>query len=155
VEPLILAKLEKKVQKLISEGSTRFPSLSDEYFLAFCRPVFVPLCGAAALAESNSNHSGVRTLGTFQPILQDSRDDLVLYFHVLASAASIGMVEKYNYTLSAALTTGVAVSGHVMFFALGYNPKNLKWWGNTVSILESMDPVLAPFQFRQEDTLVL
>ena len=40
---------------------------------------------------------------------------------------------KYDYTLSAALTTGVAVSGHVMFFALGYNPKSLKWWGNTVS----------------------
>ncbi|KAE8447140.1 hypothetical protein EG329_011124 [Mollisiaceae sp. DMI_Dod_QoI] len=41
--------------------------------------------------------------------------------------------EKYNYVLSAALTAGVAVSGLVMFFAIGYNPKSLKWWGNTVS----------------------
>ncbi|KIM98283.1 hypothetical protein OIDMADRAFT_43346 [Oidiodendron maius Zn] len=41
--------------------------------------------------------------------------------------------EKYNYTLSAALTVGVAISGLVMFFAVGYNPKSLKWWGNTVS----------------------
>ena len=35
--------------------------------------------------------------------------------------------------LSAALTAGVAISGLVMFFAVGYNPKSLKWWGNTVS----------------------
>ena len=41
--------------------------------------------------------------------------------------------EKYNYVLSAAFTAGVAVSGLVMFFAIGYNPKRLKWWGNTVS----------------------
>jgi OPT family small oligopeptide transporter len=41
--------------------------------------------------------------------------------------------EKYNYTLSAALTAGVAISALVQFFAIGYNPKSLKWWGNTVS----------------------
>jgi hypothetical protein len=41
--------------------------------------------------------------------------------------------EKYNYVLSATLTAGVAFSGLVMFFAVGYNPKSLKWWGNTVS----------------------
>ena len=62
--------------------------------------------------------------------------------------------EKYNYTLSAALTCGVAVSALVMFFAVGYNPVHLNcechsalrrfkyiWgdadvqlgWGNTVS----------------------
>ncbi|EPE07534.1 oligopeptide transporter [Ophiostoma piceae UAMH 11346] len=41
--------------------------------------------------------------------------------------------ERYNYTLSAALTAGVAVSALVMFFAIGYNPVSLKWWGNTVS----------------------
>jgi len=41
--------------------------------------------------------------------------------------------EKYNYVLSAAFTAGVAVSGLVMFFAIGYDPKRLKWWGNTVS----------------------
>ena len=41
--------------------------------------------------------------------------------------------EKYNYVLSAAFTAGVAVSGLLMFFAIGYNPKRLNWWGNTVS----------------------
>jgi multisubunit Na+/H+ antiporter MnhB subunit len=41
--------------------------------------------------------------------------------------------EKYNYILSAALTAGVAISALVMFFAVGYNPIHLKWWGNDVS----------------------
>ncbi|KAK1763650.1 OPT-domain-containing protein [Phialemonium atrogriseum] len=41
--------------------------------------------------------------------------------------------EKYNYVLSAALTAGVAISALIMFFAIGYNPISLKWWGNTVS----------------------
>ncbi|TVY86887.1 Oligopeptide transporter [Lachnellula willkommii] len=41
--------------------------------------------------------------------------------------------EKYDYTLSAALTAGVALSGLIMFFAVGYHPKSLSWWGNTVS----------------------
>jgi OPT family small oligopeptide transporter len=40
---------------------------------------------------------------------------------------------KYNYVLSAALTAGLAVSALIMFFAVGYHPKSLKWWGNTVS----------------------
>jgi hypothetical protein len=34
--------------------------------------------------------------------------------------------------LSAALAAGVAVSVLVMFIAIGYNPKSLEWWGNTV-----------------------
>lgn len=41
--------------------------------------------------------------------------------------------EKYNYVLSAAFTAGVAISALVMFFAVGYNPISLNWWGNTVS----------------------
>ncbi|KAK3689215.1 OPT oligopeptide transporter protein-domain-containing protein [Podospora appendiculata] len=41
--------------------------------------------------------------------------------------------EKYNYVLSAALTAGVAVSALIMFFAVGYNPVKLSWWGNKVS----------------------
>ncbi|KAM3562274.1 hypothetical protein ARSEF4850_002843 [Beauveria asiatica] len=40
---------------------------------------------------------------------------------------------KYNYVLSAAFTAGLAVSALVMFFAIGYHPRPLKWWGNTVS----------------------
>ncbi len=41
--------------------------------------------------------------------------------------------EKYNYVLSAALTAGVAISALIMFFAVGYNPVKLEWWGNKVS----------------------
>jgi OPT oligopeptide transporter protein len=41
--------------------------------------------------------------------------------------------ERYNYVLSAALTAGVAISALVIFFAVQYEPKRLKWWGNTVS----------------------
>lgn len=41
--------------------------------------------------------------------------------------------EKYNYVLSAALTAGVAISALIMFFAVGYNPIKLEWWGNKVS----------------------
>ncbi len=41
--------------------------------------------------------------------------------------------EKYNYVLSAALTAGVAISALIMFFAVGYNPIKLDWWGNRIS----------------------
>lgn len=41
--------------------------------------------------------------------------------------------EKYNYVLSAALSAGVAIAALIMFFAVDYHPKTLKWWGNTVS----------------------
>jgi OPT oligopeptide transporter protein len=41
--------------------------------------------------------------------------------------------EKYNYVLSAALTAGVAVGALIIFFSVQYEPKPLKWWGNTVS----------------------
>ncbi|PHH67580.1 hypothetical protein CDD80_719 [Ophiocordyceps camponoti-rufipedis] len=40
---------------------------------------------------------------------------------------------RYNYTLSAALTAGLALSALVIFFALGFHPVKLSWWGNRVS----------------------
>lgn len=40
---------------------------------------------------------------------------------------------KYNYVLSAALTAGLAFSALIMYWAIGYHPVELKWWGNTVS----------------------
>lgn len=45
-----------------------------------------------------------------------------------------GSEPQYNYVLAAALDTGLAVSGIVIFFAITYGP-NLQfpdWWGNTV-----------------------
>lgn len=40
---------------------------------------------------------------------------------------------RYNYTLSAALSAGLALSALVIFFTVGYRPRPLRWWGNTVS----------------------
>lgn len=41
---------------------------------------------------------------------------------------------KYNYVLAAALDSGLAISGIVIFFAITYGP-NIEfpnWWGNVV-----------------------
>ncbi|KAH8424861.1 uncharacterized protein LDX57_002605 [Aspergillus melleus] len=40
---------------------------------------------------------------------------------------------KYNYVLSAALDSGVAVSAIVIFFALVFPQVSLSWWGNNVN----------------------
>ncbi|KAI1344728.1 OPT family small oligopeptide transporter [Xylariaceae sp. FL0016] len=41
---------------------------------------------------------------------------------------------KYNYVMAAALDTGLAISGIVIFFAVTYGPNKQfpDWWGNTV-----------------------
>ena len=45
-----------------------------------------------------------------------------------------GWWTKYNYVLAAALDTGLALSGIVIFFAVTYGPNVQfpQWWGNTV-----------------------
>lgn len=50
----------------------------------------------------------------------------------------VALWSKYNYVLSAALSTGIAVSGVIMFFALQYNSIYVNWWG-TVGYLETCD----------------
>ncbi|KAK9357579.1 OPT oligopeptide transporter protein-domain-containing protein [Lipomyces starkeyi] len=40
---------------------------------------------------------------------------------------------KYNYILTSALSTGVAISGVVIYFAFQYKAVKLNWWGNQVS----------------------
>ncbi|CAG7921931.1 unnamed protein product [Penicillium olsonii] len=37
---------------------------------------------------------------------------------------------KYNYVLSAALSTAIAIAGIIIFFTLNYNSVSLSWWGN-------------------------
>ncbi|KAL4745887.1 hypothetical protein BDW72DRAFT_210933 [Aspergillus terricola var. indicus] len=37
---------------------------------------------------------------------------------------------KYNYVLSAAFSTAIAVAGVVIFFAVSYNGFEVNWWGN-------------------------
>lgn len=39
---------------------------------------------------------------------------------------------KYNYILFSAITAGTGLSTVVIFFAVQYHPKDLKWWGNNV-----------------------
>ncbi|KAL4964051.1 OPT oligopeptide transporter protein-domain-containing protein [Aspergillus stella-maris] len=37
---------------------------------------------------------------------------------------------KYNYVLSAAFSTGIALAGVIIFFAVSYNGLEIDWWGN-------------------------
>ncbi|CAK7568032.1 MAG: hypothetical protein SEPTF4163_006011 [Sporothrix epigloea] len=39
---------------------------------------------------------------------------------------------RYNYVLSASLSTAIALAGIISFFALDYNKTTLNWWGNSV-----------------------
>jgi len=41
-----------------------------------------------------------------------------------------GWWSKFNYVLSAALDSGVAISGLAIFFAFQYWGTEIKWWGN-------------------------
>lgn len=41
--------------------------------------------------------------------------------------------ERYNYILASSLQAGVAFSAIIIFFAVQYKPKNINWWGNSVS----------------------
>ncbi|TVY49363.1 Sexual differentiation process protein [Lachnellula occidentalis] len=40
---------------------------------------------------------------------------------------------KYNYVLSAAFSSGIALSAVIIFFALQYTNTSIEWWGNDVS----------------------
>ncbi|KAK3312857.1 OPT oligopeptide transporter protein-domain-containing protein [Apodospora peruviana] len=44
----------------------------------------------------------------------------------------VGFWGKYNFVLSAALSSGIAISGIVMFFALQWPEVKIDWWGNSV-----------------------
>lgn len=40
---------------------------------------------------------------------------------------------KYNFVLSAAFSSGIAIAAIIMFFALQWNSLSLDWWGNSVT----------------------
>ena len=44
----------------------------------------------------------------------------------------IGFWAKYNYVLSAAFSSGVAIAAIVIFFALQMQHVSIDWWGNSV-----------------------
>ena len=37
---------------------------------------------------------------------------------------------KYNYVLSAAFSSAIAIAGVIIFFAVSYNGYEINWWGN-------------------------
>jgi hypothetical protein len=39
---------------------------------------------------------------------------------------------KYNYVLSAAFSSAIAIAAIVIFFALQWTDTSLSWWGNNV-----------------------
>lgn len=44
-----------------------------------------------------------------------------------------GLWSEYNFVLSSALSSGIAVAGLVIFFAIQWPGIQIHWWGNTVS----------------------
>ncbi|GEQ68736.1 hypothetical protein JCM33374_g2404 [Metschnikowia sp. JCM 33374] len=59
---------------------------------------------------------------------------IVSYFfmHVIRKKY-VNWFKKYNYVLSGALSAGLAFSSIIIFFTVQYHPKNINWWGNSVS----------------------
>lgn len=43
--------------------------------------------------------------------------------------------QKYNFVLSAAFSAGIAISGIIMFFTVGWYNISIDWWGNSVTTL--------------------
>lgn len=43
----------------------------------------------------------------------------------------LGFWSRYNYVLSAAFSTAIAVAAIVIYFALEFNGLSINWWGNS------------------------
>lgn len=57
---------------------------------------------------------------------------LCLLFMVYLKKNYLAWWEKYNYLTTAGMTSGLALSSIILFFAVQYHPKDLNWWGNDV-----------------------
>jgi hypothetical protein len=120
--PKYLPGVREKIRERVSPRT--FELLNDTIFrwigwLLWLNPV-VLLNGVAHWAPSNLSY---KTPGFI----------LSFFFMYYIPRRYLSWWENYNYVLSASLTAGVAVCALIMFFAIGYHPKPLKWWGNTVS----------------------
>ncbi|KAK9489321.1 OPT oligopeptide transporter protein-domain-containing protein [Lipomyces doorenjongii] len=82
----------------------------------------VLLCNGAA-RWSNSYNLAYYTPGVYLSVI----------FMFFVRRRYLPWWSKYNYILTSALSTGVALSGVVIFLAVQYKPKPLIWWGNTVA----------------------
>ncbi|KAG5355101.1 Oligopeptide transporter 2 [Yarrowia sp. B02] len=57
---------------------------------------------------------------------------LAVLFNGYIKGRYLAWWRKYAYVMEAAIVTGIALSGIIIFFAVQYHPKDLDWWGNTV-----------------------
>lgn len=53
------------------------------------------------------------------------------FMHVIRNRY-LNWFKKYTFLLSGSLSAGVAFSSIIIFFAVQYHAKNIKWWGNNV-----------------------
>ncbi|KIH94024.1 hypothetical protein SPBR_05582 [Sporothrix brasiliensis 5110] len=61
-----------------------------------------------------------------------------------------GLWAEYNFVLSSALSSGIAVAGLVIFFAIQWPGIQISWWGNTVSY-QGCESKLDPCRLRYLD----
>lgn len=59
---------------------------------------------------------------------------LSYFSHIWLKTRHTAFWAKYNYALSAAFSSGVAIAAIVIFFALQMQHVDLKWWGNEVIV---------------------
>ncbi|PNY26829.1 Glutathione transporter 1 [Tolypocladium capitatum] len=58
---------------------------------------------------------------------------LAIFFNYYIKTRLLGWWQKYAYVLTGALSTGIAISGIVIFFAVQFHEVDVNWWGNSVS----------------------
>lgn len=52
------------------------------------------------------------------------------YFMVYLRKRYLPFWSKYNYVLSAAFSSAIAIAAVIIFFAVSYNGFEIDWWGN-------------------------
>lgn len=57
---------------------------------------------------------------------------LAVLFNGYIKSRYLAWWRKYAYVMEAAIVTGIALAGIIIFFAVQYHPKDIDWWGNTV-----------------------
>lgn len=57
---------------------------------------------------------------------------LSILFMIYLKKNYLAWWEKYNYITTGGLTSGLALSSIILFFAVQYHEKDVNWWGNSV-----------------------
>ena len=96
--------------------------LSRKYPNSLIRYIHIPamLYGSLNLAPYNLSYQW--------PCLMAS-----WFFNYYMKRRNINWWQKYAYVLTSSFATAIALSAVVIFFSVQYVPKNINWWGNTVS----------------------